>query len=101
MAAVPRVSRQGPLAPEAREVLRGLLEDLGFAPRPSADPSEVELRSCPFREVAQAHPEVACSLHLGLTRGAMATLEAPLSVDELLPFVDADRCLARTSAVPS
>jgi predicted ArsR family transcriptional regulator len=83
----------------ARKALVALLDDLGFAPRVGADPSEVELRHCPFRDVAEAHPEVACSLHLGLMRGALAQLEAPLSVDELLPFVTPDRCLTRISTV--
>jgi predicted ArsR family transcriptional regulator len=84
---------------QARQALLGLLDDLGFAPRIGADPDEVELRHCPFRDVAEAHPEVACALHLGLMRGALAQMDAPLAVDELLPFVDPDRCLARTSAV--
>jgi predicted ArsR family transcriptional regulator len=84
---------------EARQSLVELLDELGFAPRLGDVPGEVELRSCPFRDVAEAHPEVACSLHLGLMRGAMAKLEAPVSVDELVPFVEPDRCLARISAV--
>lgn len=84
---------------QARQALLALLDDLDFAPRPGADPSEIELHHCPYRDVAEAHPEVACSLHLGLMRGAMAELEAPLSVDELIPFIDTDRCLARISAL--
>jgi predicted ArsR family transcriptional regulator len=84
---------------QARTALLVLLDELGFAPRLGADPSEVELHHCPFRDVAEAHPEVACSLHLGLMRGAMAQMDAPLAIDELLPFVDPGRCLARTSAV--
>jgi predicted ArsR family transcriptional regulator len=90
-----------PTVAEGRQALLDLLDDLGFAPQLGADPSEVELRHCPFRDVAEAHPEVACSLHLGLMRGAMAQLEAPLSIDELHPFVDPDRCLARTSSAAS
>jgi predicted ArsR family transcriptional regulator len=88
-------------AAQALEALLALLDDLGFAPRMGADPSEIELRHCPFRDVAEAHPEVACSLHLGLMRGAVSQLEAPLTVDDLLPFVDPDRCLARIAAVTS
>ncbi len=76
-----------------------MLDDLGFAPREAADPDEIELRHCPFREVAQAHPEVACSLHLGLMRGVMAQMQAPLSVDDLIPFVDAHRCTTTVSEV--
>jgi predicted ArsR family transcriptional regulator len=83
---------------EARRILLALLDDLGFAPHPGADPSEIELRHCPFRDVAEAHPEVACSLHLGLMRGAMAQLDASLVVEDLVPFVDPDRCVAHVSA---
>jgi predicted ArsR family transcriptional regulator len=82
-------------AEEAKVRLVELLNELGFAPRSGAEPGEIELRHCPFREVAEEHPEVACSLHLGLMRGAMRQLDAPLRVDELIPFVSPDRCLAR------
>jgi predicted ArsR family transcriptional regulator len=27
---------------------------------------------CPFREIAEARPDVVCSIHLGLMRGALA-----------------------------
>jgi predicted ArsR family transcriptional regulator len=82
-------------AEEAKVRLVELLDELGFAPRSGAEPGEIELRHCPFREVAEVHPEVACSLHLGLMRGAMRQLDAPLRVDELIPFVSPDRCLTR------
>lgn len=88
-------------AEDGLEVLLDLLDKLGFAPRPGADPGEVELRHCPFREVAKAHPEVACSLHLGLMRGAVTEADAPVAIADLLPFVDAHRCVAHvTSAQP-
>ncbi len=54
---------------DARTALLGMLDDLGFAPRLGPAPDEIELHRCPFREVAEAHPEVACALHLGLMRG--------------------------------
>jgi predicted ArsR family transcriptional regulator len=84
-------------AEEAKVRLVELLDELGFAPRSGAEPGEIELRHCPFREVAEVHPEVACSLHLGLMRGAMRQLDAPLRVDELLPFISPDRCLTRVA----
>ena len=70
-----------------------LLDDFGFAPRSASPPSEIELHNCPFRDVAERHPEVACSLHLGLMRGAMAQREAPVQVLDLLPFVTPEMCL--------
>jgi predicted ArsR family transcriptional regulator len=27
---------------------------------------------CPFREIAEARPDVVCSVHLGLMRGALS-----------------------------
>jgi predicted ArsR family transcriptional regulator len=86
-----------PSAQHGRQALLDLLDELGFAPQLGADPSEVELRHCPFREVAEAHPEVACALHLGLMRGAVAQMEAPLTVEDLLPFVAPDRCVAHVT----
>ncbi|HEY8338379.1 MAG TPA: hypothetical protein VIK95_00840, partial [Egibacteraceae bacterium] len=78
--------------------LMRLLDDLGFAPRDGATPDELELRNCPFREVAEVHPDVTCPLHLGLMRGALAAGDAPLVVRDLQPFVDPDRCLAHLDA---
>jgi predicted ArsR family transcriptional regulator len=82
-----------PSQQEARQLLLGLMEQLGFAPRWGAA-GELDLRHCPFRDVAEAHPEVACALHLGLMRGALAHVEAPLAVEDLLPFVEPHRCVA-------
>ncbi len=79
---------------QARRVILQLMDELGFAPRYGEDPSELELRHCPFRDVAEAHPEVACSLHLGLLRGALEDLGTDLAVIDLIPFVDPDRCVA-------
>ena len=85
---------------QATELLIQVLDELGFQPRYGATPSEIELRHCPFRDVAEVHPEVACSLHLGLMRGAMAQVDAPLSVEDLMPFVDPGRCLTHVSPSP-
>lgn len=98
--APPRAPFSTPSAEAARSDLVRLLDDLGFAPRPGAAPDELELRNCPFREVAEVHPEIACSLHLGLMRGALAAGDAPLAVRDLQPFVDADRCLTHLDTVP-
>jgi predicted ArsR family transcriptional regulator len=76
-----------------------LLGDLGFAPEwPMPDGAErIGLRHCPFLEVAGTAPEVVCTVHLGLMQGAMATLDAPVRVDALEPFVAPDLCLAHLS----
>ena len=80
---------------EAVTRLLRILDDIGFAPRPAADdPRQIRLPHCPFREVAETHREVVCSIHLGLMRGALAEMGAPVTADRLLPFVEPSLCLA-------
>lgn len=84
-------------APEALERLETMLTGLGF--RPSTDQRdagvELLLRNCPFREIAQEHPDVICGLHLGLLQGALGELRAPLQATAILPFVTSHTCVAR------
>lgn len=83
------------------EDLVELLDELGFEPelRPSRSPgsSEVLLHACPFRAVAQEHPEIVCSVHLGLIRGALERLGADVEASVLEPFVRPDLCVAHLS----
>jgi predicted ArsR family transcriptional regulator len=94
----------GPAAPISEEaaiatVVR-MLGDIGFAPEVSADHTAINLHRCPFRELAESHPEVVCGAHLGMIQGALAELDAPISATRLLPLVQPDLCiitLARSS----
>jgi predicted ArsR family transcriptional regulator len=81
--------------------LSRVLADAGFAPDPVDDPDRpvIALRHCPFRELAQQHPDVVCSLHLGLMRGVLEEVRAPLKADRLEPFVEPSRCLAHLVAI--
>jgi predicted ArsR family transcriptional regulator len=83
--------------PEAVQRLHGLFVDLGFQPELVHDgPNEqMLLRRCPFRDLAKARGEVVCSVHLGLMRGALAEMRAPVTAAELLPFVEPSLCVAR------
>jgi predicted ArsR family transcriptional regulator len=72
--------------------LVGLLDELGFAPERRAN-DQVELRHCPFLEVAENQKAVVCLTHLGLMRGALETWQAPVTVDRLDPFVEPGLCL--------
>ena len=78
------------------------MEELGFAPRTEsgADGGQYRLclRQCPFREVAEHHQDVICSLHLGLMRGALARMRAPVTAERLDPFVEPSLCVARLTA---
>lgn len=74
-----------------------LLADFGFAPewddKVSGAP-KILLRRCPFRKVAKAHPDVVCSIHLGLMQGALSELSVDVEVTRLLPFVEPNLCVS-------
>lgn len=78
----------------ASERLVGMFAELGFQPEAADDGRRILLHHCPFREVAEQQPEVVCSVHLGLMRGALAALEAPLEATRLDPFVTPHLCVA-------
>jgi predicted ArsR family transcriptional regulator len=79
-----------------------LFAELGFAPEvvDEGSAAQLRLRACPFHSVAAAHPEVVCSLHLGLLRGALDELGVPASAHELRPFVEPQLCTATLTPVP-
>ncbi len=82
---------------EAISRLVELLDRAGFAPRVSADPpsgSLLELHRCPFADLARRHPDVVCSLHLGMMRGALSASGAAVSVRSLEPSFDGGPCLS-------
>ncbi len=93
---------QRPSAAEAIVKLTAIMEDLGFAPQAEAGDHDGQyrlcLRQCPFREVAEHHQDVVCSLHLGLMRGALARMRAPVIADRLDPFVEPSLCVASLTA---
>ncbi|AEW98899.1 helix-turn-helix transcriptional regulator [Streptantibioticus cattleyicolor] len=87
-----------PTAAEATARLSTLLAGLGFQPEPSdatPAPEAIRLRHCPFLELAEESATLVCSVHLGLMRGALAELDAPVRVARLEPFATPDTCLAR------
>lgn len=82
-----------------------LFDRLGFAPRLVDDPGHrhLELDGCPFRDVARAYPQIVCSVHLGLLRGALHRLGMPSAAAEaagLRPFVKPELCIADIAAPP-
>lgn len=85
---------------EARRRVTALFDDLGFEPELDDTGSCILLHRCPFLKVAQRHPEVACSVHLGLLQGALHELAAPLQADDLEPFVEPTLCRAHLSTCP-
>ncbi|WP_202124660.1 helix-turn-helix transcriptional regulator [Actinomadura physcomitrii] len=73
--------------------LTGLLADLDFAPDPAGD--AVRLRHCPFLELAEEYGPLVCDVHLGIMRGALAELDAPVEAEGLEPFAEPAACVAR------
>jgi len=76
--------------------LVGLLSDAGFEPEgPDLPGGPIRLRRCPFEPLARDHRGVVCGVHLGLMRGALREMGAPLDAVTVEPFVQPDLCLAR------
>lgn len=74
-----------------------LLDRAGFAPEVSEEPGSVSLLTlhrCPFPDLARRHPDVVCSLHLGMMRGALSETGAAVSVRSLAPSFDGGPCLS-------
>lgn len=76
--------------------LTALLARFGFAPEldDSGPDLRILLHHCPFEDLAASHPEVTCGVHLGLIRGALAEMGAPVEGTRLEPFVEPSLCIA-------
>ena len=57
--------------------VRELLARHGF--EPGADGRDVELRNCPFHQLARAHPDLVCGMTLGLLSGLLDGLGSDLT----------------------
>jgi predicted ArsR family transcriptional regulator len=94
-----------PSAVAIRRKVVTLLDELGFAPSADARARVVKLRHCPLLEAAHRNPQVVCSVHLGLVRGALDGLGADPDRTErtaLQPFFEPGACrldmLARSTS---
>ena len=67
----------------------------------------IRLRGCPVRDLARAHPEVGCGIHLGLLQGLLDHAAAAGGQPDtrtqglsarLDPFVEPELCIARLHA---
>src|SRR5581483_4375185 len=86
-------------AAEARTAVVSLLDAQGFDAE--SDGEAIRIRRCPFRELAEAEPDVVCAVHKGLLDGALEGLGVPLEVDALDPFPEPDVCVVRFRKRPS
>jgi predicted ArsR family transcriptional regulator len=89
-------------AAAATQQLVNTLDDIGFAPEAvtTGRSRQVLLHHCPFRETAEQHRDVVCSVHLGLMRGMLAELDAPVEAKRLDPFVEPDLCVTHLATRP-
>jgi predicted ArsR family transcriptional regulator len=70
--------------------LTAILDDQGF--EPSAEGVRLRMCHCPFRELAEKHPDVVCGMHRGLVAGALSELRADVAVGALVPFAEPAAC---------
>lgn len=90
--------RAGALPPLERVV--GSLDALGYAPTLLPGPDTVvQLRPCPYLDLADDDPEVVCQLHLGLVRGLIGPGEG-WTVTAIEPWATPATCLVRLAPVP-
>ncbi len=77
------------------EALVGQLDAVGFDPIVSGDgegdTAVVAFAHCPFRELAEAHPELVCSLHRGMVEGLVDAFGSD-DVDEFHNLVHRTPC---------
>jgi predicted ArsR family transcriptional regulator len=73
---VARVLRRG--GEPATQEVASLLAEQGFAPE--IEGNEIHMHRCPFDAIAEAHPDVVCSVHRGLVAGALEELGSDLEV---------------------
>lgn len=78
-----------------------MLAPFGFEPEVEAAGTRILLRRCPFLDVARRHPDVVCSLHLGMVEGALDALGGALTAERLEPFVEPSLCVAHLHAAAS
>ncbi|MDN6177737.1 MAG: MarR family transcriptional regulator, partial [Micrococcaceae bacterium] len=85
-----------PNAQTVSDDIAGALTGTGFtAERSAEDPAVLRLTRCPLLEAAREHPDVVCSVHLGLVQGLLDDAGAPETRAQLLPFAASDACLLR------
>lgn len=69
-----------------------VLEAAGFGVAPVNDADTIRLVRCPLLEAAREHPEVVCSVHLGLVKETMEDSGQDSGGVELLPFAERGAC---------
>jgi predicted ArsR family transcriptional regulator len=91
-------AREAPSSPAgARREVVDLLSGLGFDPATDSRVQTVRLRRCPLIAAAREEPEVVCSVHLGIVRGALDAWNTRSEDTSLVPFAEPGACLLHLS----
>jgi predicted ArsR family transcriptional regulator len=84
------------------EVLTKQLTQLGFDPavESDGDGTRITFLQCPFRDLAEAYPELVCNLHRGICEGALeqAGGATPGRMEHFATLYDHDPCHVRVVA---
>ncbi|HET9728876.1 MAG TPA: helix-turn-helix domain-containing protein [Acidimicrobiia bacterium] len=81
------------------KALRSEMERLGFDPAVEASGSltDIAFLHCPFRELAEAYPELVCNLHRGICEGVVSAVGGG-SVEDFGTLYDRDPCRVTVAA---
>ena len=75
------------------------MDRLGFDPERESLPgggADIAFLHCPFRELAEAYPELVCNLHRGICEGVVASVGGG-RVEEFATLYDRDPCRVTVS----
>ncbi len=83
------------------DALTLLMAELGFDPAvvEAPDGATVAFTHCPFRDLAERHPGLVCSLHRGLAEGIASTVGGGV-VEGFRSLVDRDPCQVDIKIAP-
>ena len=75
------------------KALTGEMQRLGFEPETESAPgtADIAFMRCPFRELAEAYPELVCNLHRGISEGIVAEVGGG-TVEDFATLYDRDPC---------
>ena len=82
----------------ARRNVVSFLDHLEFAPEQNTDFTRIKLTRCPLLDAARQNPEIICSVHLGIIRGALSEFGAEarnIEKVDLAPFSEPGACLLK------
>ena len=80
------------------KALAAEMSRLGFEPaiHTAGGTTDMAFMHCPFRELAEAYPELVCNLHRGISEGIVDEVGGG-SVDEFATLYDRDPCRVAVS----